>query len=95
MDDAVVASAHGSGLVRSLDTAVADYLAAEQRLGRVAPDVDVAAFGFLITGAVHNLVEVGAAFPRPSRRRLRRYWSSVAATLSPRPLARGHAAPDA
>ena len=85
---AVVASAHEAGLVHSLDTAVANYLAAEQRLGRVATEVDVKAFGFLITGAVHNLVEAGAAYPRPDRRRLRRYLSAVAATLAPRPPAR-------
>ena len=62
---------------------MADYLAGEQKLGRVAADVDVKAFGFLITGAIHNLIEAGAAYPRPDRRRLRRYLSAVADQLAP------------
>ena len=78
VDSAVIGSAHASGLSHSFEHAVAEYLLAEQRLGRVAPDVDVEAFGFVITGAIHNLVDAGAAFPRPSRKRLRRFLLAVA-----------------
>jgi AcrR family transcriptional regulator len=78
VDSAVVGSAHTSGLAHSFEHAVAHYLLAEQRLARVAADVDAEAFGFLITGAVHNLVEAGAAFPRPSRARLRQFLFAIA-----------------
>jgi AcrR family transcriptional regulator len=70
-----------SGLVRSFDEAVAQYLAAEQRLGRVRADVDVAAFGFLITGAVHNLVVAGDLYPRPARDRLRAHLDACARAI--------------
>ena len=84
VDSAVVDSAHTSGLAHSFEHAVSRYLLAEQRLGRVAADVDVEAFGFMVTGAVHNLVEAGAAFPRPSRTRLRRFLRAIADRIIPR-----------
>lgn len=70
-----------SGLLASFDTTVRDYLAAEQRLGRVAADVDVDAFGFLITGAVHNLLTAGPGYPRPSVRHLGRMLEAVATRI--------------
>lgn len=66
----------------SFDTAVASYLRAEQRLGRVREDVDVAAYGFMITGAIHNLLTVGAAHPRPSRSRLTRVLDGIASSIT-------------
>lgn len=84
LDAAVVGSAHDSGLAHSFGTAVSDYLGAEQRLGRVAADVDTDAFGFVITGAIHNLIDAGEAYPRPDRRRLRRYLTSIGDVIRPR-----------
>ena len=81
---AVAERAHTSGLLASFDTAVADYLAAEQRIGRIDSAMDVAAYGFLITGAVHNLLVSGPAYPRPEARRLRRFLIAIANDLAPR-----------
>jgi AcrR family transcriptional regulator len=60
----------------------ASYLATEQAAGRVRADVDVAAFGFLIGGAIHNLVMSGAAYPQPSRRTLRRWLTAAASAIA-------------
>lgn len=83
VDAAIDVAAGESGVVVALDRTVVDYLAAEQRLGRVAPGVDVRAFGFLIAGAVHNLLVSGAAYPRPSAGELSGMLAAVAAALAP------------
>jgi AcrR family transcriptional regulator len=70
-----------SGIVRSFDQAMREYLAQERSLGRVG-DIDVDAFGFVITGAVHNLVVAGHQYPRPSRDRLRSMLASIARTMA-------------
>lgn len=80
---AVDAAAGESGVVAALERSVADYLAAEKRLGRVAPEVDERAFGFLVAGAVHNLLASGDAYPRPSDARLRRGLAAVADAIAP------------
>jgi AcrR family transcriptional regulator len=64
---------------------LAGYLTAEKRAGRVDVDVDVAAFGFVLAGALHNLIVSGEGYPRPSSRQLRRYFAGVAARLTPDP----------
>jgi AcrR family transcriptional regulator len=84
LDAAVTDQAHETGLLASFDTAVTEYLATEQRLGRVGADVDVRAYGFLITGAIHNLVSAGPGYPRPDRRRLRAMLDAVARQIAPR-----------
>jgi AcrR family transcriptional regulator len=71
----------GSGILRTFDGAVADYLKAEQALGRIRDDVNPHAFGFLITGAIHNLVTAGPQYPRPAPSTLRRYLSACADLL--------------
>ena len=76
---------HSTGLAAAFDTVVPAYLAAEQRQGRVDPAIDPEAFGFLVAGALHNLLASGPAYPRPSRRELRRLLDAVAAGLAPRP----------
>lgn len=81
---AVAAKAHTSGLLASFGTAVTDYLAAEQRIGRIDYTVDVDAYGFLITGAVHNLLVSDRAYPRPDTRQLRRFLMAIANDLAPR-----------
>lgn len=72
-----------SGIVRSFDEAIAQYLAREQRLGRIRDDVATDAFGFLVTGAVHNLVTAGELYPRPPRADLERYLRQVADAIAP------------
>jgi AcrR family transcriptional regulator len=72
-----------SGIVRSFDEAIAQYLKEEQRLGRIRSDVATDAFGFLITGAIHNLVTAGEMYPRPARAALRRYLRSCAEAIGP------------
>jgi AcrR family transcriptional regulator len=74
----VHASATGPGV---FEAALAGYLAAEKAAGRVAADVDEEAFGFLLAGAIHNLVVSGPAYPRPSRRQLRQRLDAIAARL--------------
>lgn len=90
-DESLTASSHSefqdSGLAAAFDTVVPAYLAAEKRAGRVAPDVDEEAFGFVIVGAVHNLLVSGEGYPRPSRRRLTRLLTAVADRLVDRPTA--------
>ncbi|MGH2444593.1 MAG: TetR/AcrR family transcriptional regulator [Candidatus Limnocylindria bacterium] len=70
LQQAAASKAGPSGLLASFDATVRDYLAAEQRIGRIAPDVDVDTFGFLITGAIHNLLVAGPGYPRPEKHRL-------------------------
>jgi AcrR family transcriptional regulator len=82
---AIDAKAHESGLLASFETTVADYLAAEKRLERVDAAVDERAFGFLITGAVHNLIVSGEAYPRPDLDEVERMLAAVADRLAPRP----------
>jgi hypothetical protein len=59
------------GVADLFEGSIAGYLAAEQTADRVGPAVDVNAAGFLLGGAVHNLIAAGPAWPRPSRRVLR------------------------
>lgn len=73
-----------SGFAASLDATVADYLRLEQERGRVRKDIDADAFSFLITGAVHNLVVAGKAYPRPSRSELTTFVGLIADAMSPR-----------
>jgi AcrR family transcriptional regulator len=82
---AIDRAAGETGVVHALETTVTAYLKAEQGRGRVAPTVDARAFGFLIAGAIHNLVVSGELYPRPTERQLRQILRSVAATLSPAP----------
>lgn len=82
LSHAVDAKADESGLLASFDSAVADYLAAEQRLGRVDAEVDARAFGFVITGAVHNLIVSGEAYPRPGIDEVERMLAAVAERLA-------------
>ena len=79
---AMAADAHRAGAgPHMFDAWFADYLAAEQRTGRVHPEVDVGAFGFLIAGAVHNLIVSGEPYPRPGRGQIASVLAAVAARL--------------
>jgi AcrR family transcriptional regulator len=82
LNQATAAKAGQSGLLASFASTVRHYLNAEQRLGRIHADVDVGAFGFLITGAIHNLLVAGPGYPRPSRRRLDGMLRATASRIS-------------
>jgi AcrR family transcriptional regulator len=82
LDRAVEAAAGATGIVAALEETVVAYLTAERTAGRIAGDVDPRSWGFLVAGAVHNLVASGPTYPRPSRRRLRRVLDQVAQQLA-------------
>jgi AcrR family transcriptional regulator len=69
----------------SFPALLADYLTAEQRAGRVRDNIDCQAFGFLIAGAMHNLLIAGPAWPRPERRQLSRYLTAAACAIAKEP----------
>lgn len=83
LDKTANAEFHGTGIAAAFDTALPDYLAAEKRAGRVGEHVDEKAFGFVLVGALHNLLAAGEDYPRPSPRELRRLLRAVAAGLAP------------
>jgi AcrR family transcriptional regulator len=68
------ATGHGPTLLESL---LSDYLAAEQGAGRVSPEVDTDAFGFMLAGAIHHLVVMGDGYPRPSKRKLEQILAAI------------------
>jgi len=77
---------HGTGVgPGAFETGFTNYLAAEKDAGRIDRDIDTEAFGFLIAGAIHNLIMSGEAWPRPTRRQLQRRLAAIAAAISPRP----------
>lgn len=86
LTESVTAAADHAGIgPSSFPHVLADYLAAEKDAGRVAADVDTDAFGFLLAGALHNLLVAGPAWPRPDRPHLARYLTAVAAAVAATP----------
>src|SRR5215207_561338 len=65
----------------SFPDVLADYLTAEQRAGRVSDNIDCQALGFLIAGALHNLLIAGRTWT-PDRRHLERYLTATAAAIA-------------
>jgi AcrR family transcriptional regulator len=79
------AKVHGTGVGPGVfEIGFTNYLAAEKQAGRIRRDVETDAFGFLIAGAIHNLIMSGEAWPRPTRRQLQRRLAAIAAAISPR-----------
>jgi AcrR family transcriptional regulator len=79
----VTASAHDTGIgPAEFPRVLSRYLAAEKQAGRVAPDVDEDAFGFLIAGALHNLLIAGEAWPRPTRSELQQILTATATAIA-------------
>ena len=70
-----------AGMVTAVADTVVEYLAAEKRLGRVAADVDAKAFGFVIAGAIHNLLMSGPAYPHPGLGEVKRMLQAIADRL--------------
>jgi AcrR family transcriptional regulator len=84
LSKAVRVKVHDTGIgPGAFEAGFAAYLAAEKKAGRVDHAVDVDAFGFLIAGAVHNLIMSGEAWPRTTRRQLKRRLAAVATALAP------------
>lgn len=82
----VTARATGTGIgPAAFEKAFSDYLAAEKQIGRVRREIDEYAQAFLLAGAIHNLIVSGAAYPRPSRRRLRQLLAATADTIVSKP----------
>jgi AcrR family transcriptional regulator len=69
----------------SFPAVLADYLTVEQRAGRVRDDIDCEAFGFLIAGALHNLLIAGPGWTHPERRQLERYLTATAHAIAKDP----------
>ncbi len=83
LQESVAATAHDAGLgPRDFPRVLSRYLAAEKRSGRVAPDVDENAIGFLIAGALHNLLIAGDAWPQPTRAELEQILTATAAAIA-------------
>lgn len=72
-----------STVVASLDSIAVEYLRREQQRGRVRGEIDADALGFLIAGAVHNLLWAGDAYRRPTRPELTDLLEKVATALAP------------
>jgi hypothetical protein len=78
LGEAVIADFHATGRGPTLlEALLTDYLSAEQQAGRVSPEVDTGAFGFVLAGAIHHLVVMGDVYPRPSKRRLEHILAAV------------------
>jgi AcrR family transcriptional regulator len=82
--EAFAAKMHQAGVgPGAWETAFARYLKAEKRAGRVAADVNVDALGFLLAGAIHNLIMSGAGYPQPTPRQLKRLLTATAEAIAP------------
>jgi len=76
--EAVFADFHATGQGPTLlESLLSDYLAAEQRAGRVSPDVDSSAFGFVLAGSIHHLVVMGDGYPRPTKPKLEQILDAI------------------
>jgi AcrR family transcriptional regulator len=79
----VAASAQDTGIgPAQFPHVLSRYLAAEKQAGRIAPDIDEDALGFLIAGALHNLLIAGEAWPRPTRRELEQILTATATAIA-------------
>lgn len=76
--DELLREAVDAGITRSWATVMTEFLAARQRSGDVRPDVDVEAFGFVLTAAMHHVMVTDAPFLVPDRGTLARYVAAVA-----------------
>lgn len=82
----IAAGAHDAGISpAAFPRVLARYLAAEKQAGRIAQHVDEDAFGFLIAGALHNLLVAGEAWPRPDRPDLERFLTATATAIAAQP----------
>lgn len=66
-----------AGLTRSWAAVMTDYLRSRQRDGEVRRDVDVEAFGFMLSAALHYVMVTDEPFPAPSRATLAQHVAGV------------------
>jgi len=78
----VLQAAVDAGATRSWATVMKEFLAARQRDGDVRDDVDVEAFAFVLTAAMHHVLVSEEPFPAPDRSTFARYVGAVAAQLT-------------
>jgi AcrR family transcriptional regulator len=69
-------------LTRSWAALMTKFLQTRQRAGDVREDVDVEAFGFVITAAMHHVLVSEKPFTTPDRPTLARYIAGVAAQIT-------------
>lgn len=73
-----------AGLTRSWAALMTEFLQIRQRTGDVRDDVDIEAFGFIITAAMHHVLVTEKPFITPDRPTLARYIAGVAAQIRTR-----------
>ena len=74
-----------AGITRSWAAVMTQFLRTRQREGTVRDDVDVVAFGILLTAALHYVLVTDEPFLAPDRGTLARYVSAVADLIGARP----------
>lgn len=71
-----------AGLTRSWTALMTEFLEIRQRTGEIRDDVDVEAFGFIVTAAMHHVLVTEKPFNTPDRPTLARYFAGVAAQIT-------------
>jgi AcrR family transcriptional regulator len=71
-----------AGLNRSWAALMTEFLQTRQRAGEVRDDVDIEAFGFIITAAMHHVLVTERPFIIPDRPTLARYIAGIVAQIT-------------
>lgn len=79
----VLQRAADAGLARSWAKTMTEFLRRRQELGEVRAGVDVEAFGFILTAAMHHVFVGNEAFRMPDRETFARYVRAVADAIGP------------
>jgi AcrR family transcriptional regulator len=74
----ILTDAVQAGVARSWATVMTEFLQARQREGSVRDEVDVEAFAFFLTAALHYVLVTNGPFLAPDRPTLARYVAGVA-----------------
>ncbi|WP_036555496.1 TetR/AcrR family transcriptional regulator [Nocardioides insulae] len=77
----ILQKAVDDGATRSWATVMTEFLRAGQQRGTVRGDVDVEAFGFFITAALHYVLVTDRPFLAPDRTTLEQYVTGIAAQI--------------
>ena len=75
-------SAGDAGVIRSWTGIMTEFLRTRQRAGNLRKDVDVEAFAFMITAALHHVLVTEAPFLAPDRPTLAGYVAGIAASMT-------------
>lgn len=82
--DEFLRAAAEADAARSWAAVMTAFLASRQRAGEIRGDADVAAFGFVLTAAIHNVLVTEPPLTAPDRPTLARHIAGVAALLTSR-----------